>query len=110
MNYRGKCPRIISLVAVNNQSIEQKYWTTFEVKPRSRTFSNFRTVTVSKSKLNSLTCGIKKHDIYWSGSQWYCRNCNQHEDKSYMTKETRCKGEGKGKGQLLNSLLNYTME
>jgi hypothetical protein len=56
-------------------------------------------------------CGhSKKHDIYWSGLQWYCRDCIKHGDKPYMTKETTCKGENKSKGPLLNSLLNYATE
>jgi hypothetical protein len=68
------------------------------------------TTQVSKAKLNSITGNIKKHDIYWSGSQWYCHNWNQHGDGPYMTKETTCKGEDKSKGALLNSLLSYTTE
>jgi hypothetical protein len=77
------------------------------------TFQNqdYRTnVAVSKAKLDSIIGETKKHDIYWSGSQWYCHNCSKHGDKPYMTKETSCKGEDKSKGPLLNSLLNYTTE
>lgn len=65
---------------------------------------------ISKAELNSITGVIKKHEIYWSGSHWHCRNCNQHGDKPYMTRETSCKGEDRDKGSMLNSLLNYTIE
>jgi DNA replicative helicase MCM subunit Mcm2 (Cdc46/Mcm family) len=45
-----------------------------------------------KAKYEECTENKKKHDIYWSGSQWYCNNCNQHGDKFHMTIETICSG------------------
>lgn len=32
----------------------------------------------------------KRHEIYWSGGKWSCRNCKERGDKPHMM-ETRCK-------------------
>jgi len=36
-------------------------------------------VAVPKTRVDTIMVGdSNKHDIYWSGSQWYCNNCNEY--------------------------------
>jgi hypothetical protein len=40
----------------------------------------------TKKKIDKIidSSNSRKHDIYWSGSQWYCNNCKEHGDKPHI--------------------------
>jgi len=53
-------------------------------------------VASSKTKIDAeMGDNSEKHDAYRFEGRWYCRKCNDHGDRFYMTEETSCKGDKK---------------